>query len=50
MVCSRPPQDPAHLGAAHCVELPFFFDTIDAYPDSAMLGEPADPASVRHFA
>ncbi|MEV6037806.1 carboxylesterase family protein [Nonomuraea sp. NPDC052116] len=34
-----PAQDPAHLGAAHCVELPFFFDTIDAYPDSPMLGE-----------
>jgi len=34
-----PAEDPAHLGAPHCVELPFFFDTIDAYPDSPMLGE-----------
>ncbi|MEV5710481.1 carboxylesterase family protein [Actinoallomurus sp. NPDC052274] len=34
-----PANDPAHLGAAHCVELPFFFNTFDAYPDSAMLGE-----------
>jgi para-nitrobenzyl esterase len=79
-----PPEDPAHLGAAHCAELPFFFDTIDAYPDSPMLGEataaarslgytfshavaafvatgrpaadqwrryePANPATIRHFA
>ncbi|MGE7437566.1 carboxylesterase/lipase family protein [Kitasatospora sp. NPDC001175] len=34
-----PTPDPAHLGATHCVELPFFFNTIDAYPDSPMLGE-----------
>ncbi|MEV7927192.1 carboxylesterase family protein [Kitasatospora sp. NPDC088779] len=34
-----PVPDPAGLGAAHCVELPFFFDTFDAYPDSPMLGE-----------
>ncbi|MEV7598837.1 carboxylesterase family protein [Kitasatospora sp. NPDC089797] len=33
-----PADDPARLGAAHCVELPFFFDTLDAYPDSPMLG------------
>jgi len=39
-----PPGDPAHLGAAHCAELPFFFNTIDAYPDSPMLGE-ATPAA-----
>jgi para-nitrobenzyl esterase len=79
-----PAEDPAHLGAPHCVELPFFFDTIDAYPDSPMLGaataatrslghtfshavagfvatgqpaadqwrryEPANPATIRHFA
>jgi para-nitrobenzyl esterase len=79
-----PPEDPAHLGAAHCAELPFFFDTIDAYRDSPMLGqataaarslgyafshavaafvatgrpaadqwrryEPANPATIRHFA
>jgi para-nitrobenzyl esterase len=38
-----PADDPAHLGATHCVELPFFFDTIDAYPDSAMLGRATAP-------
>jgi para-nitrobenzyl esterase len=35
-----PADDPARLGAAHCAELPFFFNTIDAYPDSPMLGKP----------
>jgi para-nitrobenzyl esterase len=35
-----PADDPAHIGAAHCSELPFFFNTIDAYPDSPMLGKP----------
>jgi para-nitrobenzyl esterase len=35
-----PVPDPARLGAAHCSELPFLFDTIDAYRDSAMLGLP----------
>jgi para-nitrobenzyl esterase len=79
-----PAPDPARLGAAHCAELPFFFDTLDAYPASPMLGQPtaaaralgrtfsravaafaaagrpaddqwppyqpADPATVRHFA
>lgn len=39
-----PPEDPAHLGAAHCAELPFFFDTLDAYPDSPMLGAPTTEA------
>jgi para-nitrobenzyl esterase len=39
-----PTPDPAHLGAAHCCELPFFFDTIDSYPDSPMLGEPTPAA------
>ena len=39
-----PPSDPLHLGAAHCAELPFFFNTIDAYPDSPMLGEPTPAA------
>ena len=43
-----PVEDPAHLGAAHCCELPFFFDTVDAYPDSAMLGRPT--AEVRRLA
>ncbi|MBS2534481.1 carboxylesterase family protein [Catenulispora sp. NF23] len=35
-----PGDDPAHLGSTHCAELPFFFNTIDAYPDCAMLGRP----------
>jgi para-nitrobenzyl esterase len=35
-----PADDPAHIGAAHCGELPFFFNNIDAYPDSPMLGTP----------
>jgi para-nitrobenzyl esterase len=39
-----PPNDPAHLGSAHCAELPFFFNTIDTYPDSPMLGEPTPAA------
>ena len=39
-----PPNDPAHLGSAHCAELPFFFNTIDSYPDSPMLGEPTPAA------
>ncbi|MFG1930036.1 carboxylesterase/lipase family protein [Mycobacterium sp. NPDC048908] len=43
-----PSDDPAHIGAAHCSELPFFFDTIDAYPDSPMLGKPT--AEVRDLA
>jgi para-nitrobenzyl esterase len=78
-----PDPDSARLGTAHCAELPFFFDTLDAYPDSPMLGrpaaaaralgrtfshavaafaavgrpagqwppyQPADPATIRHFA
>jgi len=46
-----PDPDPARLGTAHCAELPFFFDTIDAYPGSPMLGEPAAgaPALSRTF-
>ena len=39
-----PADDPGHLGATHCAELPFFFNTVDAYPDAAMLGEPTDAA------
>jgi para-nitrobenzyl esterase len=39
-----PAGDPAHLGAAHCAELPFFFDTIDTYAGSPMLGEPTAAA------
>jgi para-nitrobenzyl esterase len=39
-----PPDDPAHLGSAHCAEPPFFFNTIDTYPDSPMLGEPTPAA------
>ncbi|MET8787409.1 carboxylesterase family protein [Streptomyces sp. NPDC004589] len=38
----RPAGDPDHLGAAHCVELPFLFMTFDSYPDSPMLGEPGE--------
>ena len=34
-----PAGDPAHLGAPHCAELPFFFDTIDAYAGSPMVGD-----------
>jgi para-nitrobenzyl esterase len=34
-----PAGDPARLGAPHCAELPFFFDTLDSYAGSAMLGE-----------
>jgi para-nitrobenzyl esterase len=39
-----PDDDPLHLGSAHCAELPFFFNTIDAYPDSPMLGKPTAEA------
>ncbi|MEU6200436.1 carboxylesterase family protein [Streptomyces sp. NPDC047061] len=38
----RPAEDPHSLGAAHCVELPFLFNTFDAYPDSPMLGRVGD--------
>ncbi|WP_280877626.1 carboxylesterase family protein [Streptomyces pseudovenezuelae] len=30
------------LGATHCADLPFLFNTFDAYPDSPMLGRPTD--------
>ncbi|MFI6492335.1 hypothetical protein [Streptomyces sp. NPDC050564] len=30
------------MGATHCGELPFLFNTFDAYPDSPMLGKPQD--------
>ena len=43
-----PADDPARIGATHCAELPFFFDTIEAYPGSPMLGEPTTEA--RHLA
>jgi para-nitrobenzyl esterase len=43
-----PADDPARIGATHCADLPFFFDTIDAYPDSPMLGKPT--AEARHLA
>ena len=39
-----PVGDPARLGAAHCADLPFFFDTVDAYPASPMLGKPTTEA------
>ncbi|MGW4907257.1 carboxylesterase/lipase family protein [Streptomyces sp. NPDC004270] len=38
----RPAEDPHSLGAAHCAELPFLFNTFDAYPDSPMLGRVGD--------
>jgi len=34
----RPPGDDGTLGAVHCAELPFAFDTLDSYPDAPMLG------------
>jgi para-nitrobenzyl esterase len=43
-----PADDPAHLGSAHCAELPFLFNTIDAYSDSPILGTPT--ADVRRLA
>ncbi|MET8949963.1 carboxylesterase family protein [Streptomyces sp. NPDC004393] len=38
----RPAEDEHALGATHCGELPFLFNTFDAYPDSPMLGRPGD--------
>jgi para-nitrobenzyl esterase len=38
----QPAEDAHALGATHCGELPFLFNTFDAYPDSPMLGEPTD--------
>jgi len=38
----RPAEDGHDLGATHCGELPFLFNTFDAYPDSPMLGRPTD--------
>ncbi|MFJ3302310.1 carboxylesterase/lipase family protein [Streptomyces sp. NPDC086549] len=38
----QPAEDEHSLGATHCGELPFLFNTFDAYPDSPMLGRPAD--------
>lgn len=43
-----PADDSAHIGGAHCSELPFFFDVIDAYSDSPMLGRATTEA--RHLA
>jgi hypothetical protein len=40
----HPAQDPDRLGAAHCVELPFLFDTFDSYSDGPMSGTPSDTA------
>ncbi|MFH8776101.1 carboxylesterase family protein [Streptomyces sp. NPDC017958] len=34
----QPAEDEHALGATHCVELPFLFNTFDAYPHSPMLG------------
>jgi para-nitrobenzyl esterase len=35
-------EDEHALGATRCAKLPFLFNTFDAYPDSPMLGRPAD--------
>jgi para-nitrobenzyl esterase len=35
---------PSHLGATHCAELPFLFDTVDTYRDSLLVGEPISAA------
>jgi para-nitrobenzyl esterase len=32
------PDDKGLLGATHCADLPFLFNTFDAYPDALMLG------------
>ncbi|MFF4186697.1 carboxylesterase/lipase family protein [Streptomyces sp. NPDC001691] len=34
----RPDPDDLGLGCPHCAELPFLFNTFDAYPDAPMLG------------
>jgi para-nitrobenzyl esterase len=34
----RPPDDDGTLGATHCADLPFLFNTFDSYPDAPMLG------------
>lgn len=38
----QPAEDMHDLGATHCGELPFLFNTFDAYPNSPMLGKPTD--------
>jgi para-nitrobenzyl esterase len=38
----RPAEDELALGATHGGELPFLFNTFDAYQDSPMLGRPGD--------
>jgi para-nitrobenzyl esterase len=43
----RPPGDDGTLGAVHCAELPFVFDTLDAYPAAPMLGAGGDRALAR---
>ncbi|MFG1664060.1 carboxylesterase/lipase family protein [Streptomyces sp. Y7] len=37
-----PAEDPYALGATHCAELPFLFNTFDAYPDSPVLAGAGD--------
>lgn len=39
---SAPTDDPYALGATHCAELPFLFNTFDAYPDSPVLAGAGD--------
>jgi para-nitrobenzyl esterase len=38
----HPAEDEHALGATHCCELPFLFNTFDTYPDSPMLGKAGD--------
>lgn len=47
-----PAEDLYALGATHCAELPFLFDTFDAYPDSPVLAGAGDAQRVlgREFA
>ncbi|MER6080731.1 carboxylesterase family protein [Streptomyces sp. NPDC001833] len=37
-----PAEDPYALGATHCAELPFLFNTFDAYPGSPVLAGAGD--------
>jgi para-nitrobenzyl esterase len=41
-----PTEDSYGLGATHCAELPFLFNTFDAYPDSPILAGAGDTQRV----
>ncbi len=43
------PMPDARFGACHCIELPFLFDNLDGWPDSAMM-RGHDPASYQRVA